>query len=203
MTECTPACVKPAGLPEPAGLIDATALLQRMLQSGRGPDSNTSSAGVPPTIDLVPEAVDETSAAHSRPERTLRAQFADVLHRLLDRGTPSGLAPGRGRLTEPSATDVPPSENGQFLTKAFSNQAGSRTYKLYVPSPYRGQPLPLIVMLHGCTQSPDDFAAGTRMNRRRGTICLLPIRRSRLRPTSRNAGTGFVRATRPEAASPR
>ena len=147
-------------------LIDATALLQRMLQSGRGPDSNASSAGVPPTIDLAPEAVEETSAAHSRPERTLRAQLPDVLHRLLDRGTPSGFAPGRGGLTEPSAKDVPESESGQFLTKAFSNQAGSRTYKLYVPSRYRGQPLPLIVMLHGCTQSPDDFAAGTRMNLR-------------------------------------
>src|SRR6202000_3356474 len=42
--------------------------------------------------------------------------------------------------------------------------AGSRTFTLYVPSGSAGQALPLVVMLHGCTQSPDDFAAGTRMN---------------------------------------
>ncbi len=61
--------------------------------------------------------------------------------------------------SQPAATD-----NGEFLAKSFSNQAGTRPYKLYIPGGYRGEPLPLIVMLHGCTQSPDDFATGTRMN---------------------------------------
>ncbi|HEY1682985.1 MAG TPA: PHB depolymerase family esterase [Candidatus Tumulicola sp.] len=53
---------------------------------------------------------------------------------------------------------------GQFLTKTFNNSFGARSYKLYVPNRYDGQPRPLIVMLHGCTQSAGDFATGTRMN---------------------------------------
>jgi len=55
-------------------------------------------------------------------------------------------------------------EGGQFLERSYTNHAGGRPYKLYVPSRYRGQTVPLLVMLHGCTQSPNDFAAGTRMN---------------------------------------
>ena len=51
-----------------------------------------------------------------------------------------------------------------FTEHVYSGAAGSRRYKLFVPSAYRGQPLPLVVMLHGCTQTPDDFATGTRMN---------------------------------------
>ena len=65
--------------------------------------------------------------------------------------------------TPPSMPDIVP-EGAKFIEATYSNTAGSRTYKLFVPSGYQGQPLPLVVMLHGCTQSPDDFAAGTRMN---------------------------------------
>ncbi|HWE28604.1 MAG TPA: PHB depolymerase family esterase, partial [Polyangia bacterium] len=49
---------------------------------------------------------------------------------------------------------------GQFIGDTF----GGRAYKLYVPSSYAGQPLPLVLMLHGCTQDPDQFATGTNMN---------------------------------------
>ncbi|MDB5593164.1 MAG: esterase [Hyphomicrobiales bacterium] len=63
----------------------------------------------------------------------------------------------------PRATPSVP-KGARYEERAYSNQAGSRGYKLYLPSGYSGQPLPLVVMLHGCTQSPDDFALGTRMN---------------------------------------
>ena len=54
---------------------------------------------------------------------------------------------------------------GSFTEARHAGSTGTRSYKLYVPAcAEAGVALPLVVMLHGCTQSPDDFAAGTRMN---------------------------------------
>ena len=84
---------------------------------------------------------------------------------LLDRFGIGELSPRRAWSSPgPTAQPSSRSEQGEFLLRNVSNGAGSRPYKLYVPTGYRGSPLPLIVMLHGCTQTPDDFAAGTRMN---------------------------------------
>jgi poly(hydroxyalkanoate) depolymerase family esterase len=54
---------------------------------------------------------------------------------------------------------------GSFETHEFTNRAGTRSYKLYVPSQVSEAPRPMVVMLHGCTQSAADFAEGTQMNR--------------------------------------
>lgn len=74
---------------------------------------------------------------------------------------------------------------GSFIAGNFRNNAGHRDYKLFVPPGAGTRPMPLIVMLHGCTQNPDDFAAGTRMNDAalaQGFFVLYPAQSSRANP---------------------
>jgi len=173
-------------------LTEATALLQCLLRSGTAPDTPSGPTGdtadapagsVSRIIELKAETIEVTdpqspsrreqafgtgagSRPAYRPEEPTQSQLPEALRSILDRVTRTHPEPGIGGLAKraPAHTpDVVP-DGGQFLVASYSNQAGSRAYKLYVPSGYRGQAVPLVVMLHGCTQSPDDFAAGTRMN---------------------------------------
>jgi poly(hydroxyalkanoate) depolymerase family esterase len=77
----------------------------------------------------------------------------------------------------PAAPSPPPPASGRFFEQTHRGPAGSRQFKLYVPAACGAQPAPLIVMLHGCQQDPDDFALGTRMNEladRHGFIVAYP-----------------------------
>src|SRR5918998_4264203 len=80
---------------------------------------------------------------------------------------PGGLPGLPGTLPSPKQGEANPEvapAGGRFVERSYTNQAGTRSYKLYIPSGYIGQEVPLVIMLHGCTQSPNDIAAGTRMN---------------------------------------
>ncbi len=57
-----------------------------------------------------------------------------------------------------------PSVQGEFRERVFASSQGARKYKLFVPVRDGIEPRPLLLLLHGCTQDPDDFARGTRMN---------------------------------------
>jgi poly(hydroxyalkanoate) depolymerase family esterase len=70
-----------------------------------------------------------------------------------------------------------PPRRGDFSDGSLTRSAGTRPYKLFVPGGDTGHPRPLVVMLHGCRQSPADFAAGTRMNElalAQGIVVLYP-----------------------------
>ncbi|MFP7721448.1 extracellular catalytic domain type 1 short-chain-length polyhydroxyalkanoate depolymerase [Lysobacter sp. A3-1-A15] len=79
------------------------------------------------------------------------------------------VAPGAARVAvanEASAA-TSPAAGGRFLSATYANAHGRRDYRLYIPADYDTDrtPRPLVLMLHGCTQTAEDFAAGTRMNR--------------------------------------
>jgi poly(hydroxyalkanoate) depolymerase family esterase len=130
--------------------------------------------GMAPVLDMVPPSLETGSAWTTPPTRpaseatqreddgSRSTSTSDAFRdRLRKFDLPGGWERAAGAL-RPGKVVVP--AGATFETGDFANEAGSRSYKLYIPSCYRGEPLPLVMMLHGCSQSPDDFAAGTKMN---------------------------------------
>ncbi len=64
----------------------------------------------------------------------------------------------------PTWIDGSATGKGDFQQHHFVCDDGQLHYKLYIPPGLDTVGAPLLLMLHGCTQTPDDFARGTRMN---------------------------------------
>jgi poly(hydroxyalkanoate) depolymerase family esterase len=73
---------------------------------------------------------------------------------------------GRASKVDAHKPGAPDAGAGQFISGTHTHAALTSHFKLYIPPARAGKPMPLVVMLHGCTQDPDDFAAGTAMNER-------------------------------------
>lgn len=73
-------------------------------------------------------------------------------------GAAASAAPGPQRPAAPPAAAL-----GHFTEGRFGSNI-ARRYMVYEPASRRPGPAPLLVLLHGCQQGAEDFAAGTRMN---------------------------------------
>jgi poly(hydroxyalkanoate) depolymerase family esterase len=156
-------------------LTEATALIQQTLAS----------PAVARQAPDAPSAGEETSGTpgrHLAPPLALRAGQGTQLRW----GHPGWITrrrtvPSRGarglRRTHRPAVSALKRPAGRFDAFSYSNAAGTRAYRLYVPAGHAGGPVPLIVMLHGGTQDAAAFAAATGMNdlaERQGLLVAYP-----------------------------
>ncbi len=170
-----PEMIEATRLTREGRLAEATALLQRLLRSKAAPNTRDTAGGPPvgpSSLLLGVDSMDGTEADPAASPQVCRqgpsARFAGRPARMAEAPKRRALHGLFGELKQGldgvSPAHRPIQDGAQFVAATFSSEAGSRPYKLYIPSRYRCEPVPLVVMLHGCTQSPDDFAAGTRMN---------------------------------------
>ncbi|CAN7654732.1 extracellular catalytic domain type 1 short-chain-length polyhydroxyalkanoate depolymerase [Massilia sp. LjRoot122] len=158
------------------GPVDTTAIVQEAMKHATAFQRPTPAPGSPPPMrDINPPpqgaAANDDASQEAARERVATDVVPDMLanlQRTMDsvREQFGGLNGGLGGLGGLGGTGTESSNPwpGSFSSGSFGNEAGTRDYKLYVPSTLTEAPAALVVMLHGCTQNPDDFAHGTQMN---------------------------------------
>jgi poly(hydroxyalkanoate) depolymerase family esterase len=134
------------GLMKKSDLGGATALIRKALsgETAPGKESGATAPSPRPSAKVIPLA--------------LRRPLSETLRALRVRPI---MPPGLPNAPEPTPT---PDLGERFLKRSDSGPAGSLDYRLYLPADHESRELALVIMLHGCTQSPEDFAVGTRMN---------------------------------------
>jgi poly(hydroxyalkanoate) depolymerase family esterase len=159
-----------------AGPMEATEAIQRALRQ-HSPMEASASTAAPMPAQVVERLLTHDTAVARTGGATGESADAAAVHA---RGTDTaGLDSAAARAPAPR---FPPARDtaqaGHFSQRTFANHVGTRSYKVYLPAGTHSEPMPLVVMLHGCTQDADDFAAGTRMNEladRLGFVVLYPI----------------------------
>lgn len=146
-------------------LSEATALIQSLLNAGPAPQ----------TEDTAPRLADDTliegtctpvettdgrATAKPKAKSAPRSSLRETLRNIAAGGMP------QAGMQMPGLHTIPPHlpAGAQWLSLTHQGTQGSRDYRLYTPAGRAKPAMPLVVMLHGCTQSPEDFAAGTDMN---------------------------------------
>jgi poly(hydroxyalkanoate) depolymerase family esterase len=150
------AMVEATRLTRQGRLVEATALIQRTLTSAPAPRQAPDGQG--------PGEAGGASGRQPAPSLLLPAHGRGQLGR-----APSGWTHGPSafaslRVPDPDLAHGPAAPAGRFDSFSYTGAAGTRAYRLYVPTGGTGGPLPLVVMLHGGTQDAATFAVATGMN---------------------------------------
>lgn len=164
-------------LPDPTGILahlGITAPTGRPVRDDHvadGPFAGTGTAPTVPPVDISSLLKKLPAGLKSLPQGLLGklpdglTNLPDGLHLSLPTNLTSLLPQGLSRAGGNSAAmEAAAAAGGEIRHLTYSGPAGSRNYDLYIPTGYRGEPVPLMVMLHGGTQNAADFAAGTGMN---------------------------------------
>ena len=146
-------------------LVEATALIQQTLASPavtlRPPDAPSAGEETGGTPDIHLALPPAPRAGEAAPPGRVRRGWVPRRRTLPARGDRDLRRP------PPSAAPATTRPAGQFEAFSYTNAAGTRAYRVYVPTGHTGHtgaPLPLVVMLHGGTQDAATFAAATGMN---------------------------------------